>query len=115
MNIDGEWTLEWGTSRGLIEAGVIKFESGVISGGNSRYTYSGTYQTLSAQSIQGSMEVTNKNPNKFALFGGDTKYKIYMKGDYGISESTAPRRALMVIDFHLDNQPATLIRLICKK
>ncbi len=115
MNIEGEWTLEWGTDRGLIEAGAIKFKSGVISGGNSRYTYSGKYQTLSAQSIQGSIEITNNNPNDFSLFGDKTKYKIYMKGDFGIAESKAHRRALMVIDSHLDNEPATLIRLICEK
>lgn len=114
MKINGEWTLEWGTDGGLLEGGAIKFESGLISGGNSRYSYSGNYNTLSEFSIQGSIKVISKKKT-MGLFGNKPEYKIYMKGDFGIADPQPHKRALMVIDSHMDGEPARLIRLICEK
>ena len=115
MTIQGQWTLEWGTNIGLIQAGVIKFESGIISGGDSQHSYTGSYQTYSADCIKGTIEITNYKSEAITIFGKESKYKISLTGDFGIAESKPNRRALMVMDSHLDNQPAQLIRLVCER
>jgi len=115
MDIQGKWALEWGTDGGLIEGGFIEFNSGIISGGNSIYSYSGMYQTLSEFSIQGSIKVTSIKKSITGPFSDKLEYRVYLKGDFGIADASPPKRALMVIDSHFDGAPAKLIRLICEK
>lgn len=115
MDIQGQWTLEWGTNAGIKEAGVINFESGIISGGDSENNYSGNYKTLSADSIKGTIEVTSKKAGALTIFGRDSNYKVNFTGDFGIAVANQNRPALMVIDSHLGDGPPNLIRLICEK
>ncbi len=114
QNIQGEWTLEWGVSTGLKEAGVISFDAGVISGGDAHHTYSGHYQTQSDECIKGTLEVTNKKEEAITIFGKKSKYQINFSGDFGLAAARAGRRALLVIDSHLGDSPH-FIRLICEK
>ena len=116
MDIHGQWTLEWGTSMGIQEAGIINFDSGIISGGDSEYSYSGNYQTQSAFCIKGTIEIVSKKPESIIIFGKGSKYNINFTGDFGIAEAKPHRRALMVIDSNLSNESSdNLIRLICEK
>ncbi|MDH5761922.1 MAG: hypothetical protein OEZ51_02970 [Nitrospinota bacterium] len=115
MTIHGLWALEWGTNLGLTQAGTIKFESGIISGGDSNHNYSGKYQTHSANCLKGTLEIVNIKSEPITIFGKNSTYIINFTGDFGIAEANPHRRALMVIDSQLNTGPDQLIRLICEK
>lgn len=115
QNIQGEWTLEWGVNTGIKQAGLINFEAGIISGGDSDHRYSGHYQTESDECIKGTIEVTNKNEEAVLVFGKKSKYKVNFTGEFGIAKARVNKRALMIIDSQLGDGPAHFVRIICEK
>lgn len=115
MNIEGKWALELGTNVGLIQAGIIVFKSGRISGGDSNNFYTGYYQTDPADHINGVMEITSYKEESITVFGRETKYTVNLSGHFQILPSGPNNKDQMIMDSYLNNNPDQMVRLICEK
>lgn len=115
MDIEGQWTLELGTNVGLIQAGIIVFKSGRISGGDSNNYYTGYYQTDSTDQIDGVMEITSFKEKPITVFGIETKYTVNLSGHFHILPSGPNNEDQMIMDSFLNNNPDQMVRLICEK
>lgn len=84
MSLEALWSVTFVSNTPSVNntgGGVVIFETGRVLGGDSGYTYTGTYE-IDQNQIKARVRVKQFSPMSLSVFGNNEDFELYFEGEY---------------------------------